>query len=110
MKAKNHDKSYEFQLMMKDLRQRLFPAMEGEVWLYGSRARGDYEIDSDWDIIVLTNEEDNFSNFKKFAFPFIQLGINYGQDVVPLLYSKEGWAKEKDTLFYQNVLADRISI
>lgn len=100
----------EFHIKLKELKQTLFPNKEGEVWLYGSRARGDNQVDSDWDLIVLTEENDNFNNFKKYAFPFVQLGVENGQDVIPLLYSKEEWKKEAGTIFYNNVLADRISI
>lgn len=110
MKVHKVKDASDFKVMLSRLRESLFPKQEGEVWLYGSRARGDYDDNSDWDIIVLTDEEDSFFNFKKFAFPFIQLGIKYGQDVIPLLFSKKEWESKKNTLFYINVLTDRISI
>lgn len=31
--------------------------LQAEVWLFGSRARGDARPDSDWDFLVLTNEQ-----------------------------------------------------
>jgi len=34
-------------------------APDAEVILFGSRARGDYRPDSDWDLLVVTDEADN---------------------------------------------------
>lgn len=110
MKANESKEIVIFRQKMKELRKSIFPKKEGEVWLYGSRARGDHQSDSDWDLLVLTEESDSYDNFKKYAFPFIQLGITFGQDVIPLIYSKREWEENTNTLFYKNVLADRISI
>ena len=37
---------------------------EAQVILYGSRARGDYKPDSDWDFLVLTNKKPE-AHFKR---------------------------------------------
>lgn len=100
-----------FKQKISELKALLFPHQEGEVWLYGSRARGDNHSDSDWDLLVLTNDyPDNFFNFKKYAFPFISLGIEFNQDVRPILYSKDQWEKENKTLFHINVLKDHVKL
>lgn len=101
----------EMQGKMSMLRASLFPNGEGEVWLYGSRARGDFKEESDWDIIIISSDlADNMVNFKRYGMPFVELGIDYDQTVIPLLYSSEQWDKEKDTLFHYNVMNEKICI
>lgn len=93
------------------LRATLFPTGEGEVWLYGSRARGDCNDNSDWDLIVISDTlSDDYTNFKRYGMPFIELGIDSNQEIRPLLYSKQQWDNEKGTLFHYNVMKDRIRL
>lgn len=90
---------------------RLFPNDEGEVWLYGSRARGDAKDDSDWDLIILLKKgNDDDDAYLNFAYPFVELGWDFDQAVVPLLYTQSQWDKEKGTYFLNNVMQDRIRI
>lgn len=101
----------EMQNKMSALRASLFPNNEGEVWLYGSRARGDYDEDSDWDLIIISkNMIDNLANFKIYGMPFVELGVDYNQTVIPLLFSTEQWENGNNTLFYLNVMTDKIRI
>lgn len=96
---------------LSSLRATLFPRGDGEVWLYGSRARGDYKEDSDWDIIIISDKlKDDFINFKRYGMPFVELGIDLDQEVRPILYSRQQWENEKGTLFHYNVLHDRIRL
>jgi predicted nucleotidyltransferase len=64
----------------------------------GSRARGDFRPDSDWDILILvdskqvTNEiEDNFRD------GLFEIELNSGQIISAFIYPKEYW---KNTLVY----------
>jgi len=67
-------------------------------YLFGSRARGDFHPDSDWDILILvdanpvTNEiEDNFRN------DLYDIELESGQIISTFIYSKGFW---KNTLIY----------
>ena len=67
-------------------------------YLFGSRARGDYRPDSDWDILILvdskqvTNEiEDNFRD------GLFDIELDLGQIISAFIYPKEYW---KNTLVY----------
>ena len=69
-----------------------------EAFLFGSRARGDYRPDSDWDILILidnlnvTNEIDD-----KFRNDLYNLEIESGQIISTFIYSKDYW---QNTLIY----------
>lgn len=78
------------------------------VWLYGSRARGDAQIDSDWDILVLMDKESIAKeDFEKFSYPLIEYGWNFGADLSPQLYTKKEWEAMRITPYYQNVEHDK---
>ena len=39
-----------------------------QVWLYGSRARGEAHKDSDWDVLILLDKDNNIvGGFERFA-------------------------------------------
>ncbi len=72
--------------------------------LFGSRARGDARDESDWDLLILLDEKDvNGDIFGTFAYPFVELGWEYGTYFSPKIYSYNEWAKRKGTPFYNNV-------
>lgn len=72
--------------------------------LFGSRARGDARDESDWDLLILLDEKDvNGDVFGVFAYPFVELGWEYGTYFSPKIYSYGEWAKRKGTPFYNNV-------
>jgi predicted nucleotidyltransferase len=83
-----------------------------EAYLFGSRARGDYKADSDWDILILvdapefTNELDN-----KFRRDIYKLSLESGQVISILIYPKKYW-KEKLAYspLYENVVKDGLKL
>lgn len=96
---------------IKELSDRLFPNGEGDIFLYGSRATGMARKDSDWDLLIITDDslrtEDNFLNF---AFPFAEIGWKFGEQITPMLYSRSQWEKESGTSFYHNVINSMIPL
>ncbi len=83
-----------------------------EAFLFGSRARGDFKTDSDWDILILvdatefTNELDN-----KFRRDIYKLSLESGQVISILIYPKKYW-KEKlaHSPLYENVVNEGIKL
>lgn len=57
--------------------------------LYGSRARGDYREDSDWDILVLTDKEVDGKLKRKIRDDIYNVQLEYIQPVSTLIYNRD---------------------
>ena len=81
----------------------------GRLYLYGSRARGDFKPDSDWDLLILLNKDkEEYSDFDTYSYPFISLGYKYGVSVSAHLYTMDKWDAMSFSPFYHNVEHDKI--
>ncbi|MDP2887559.1 MAG: nucleotidyltransferase domain-containing protein [Bacteroidota bacterium] len=83
-----------------------------EAILFGSRARGDHRDDSDWDILILvdnnkvTNEIDDL-----FRDELYSIELESGQIISSFIYSKDYWKNSlKYSPLYKNVTREGISI
>lgn len=56
--------------------------------LYGSRARGDYRADSDWDLLILLDKPKLVAEDYDIAYPFCELGWDIGEDIAPHIIQK----------------------
>lgn len=78
------------------------------IYLYGSRARGDYHEDSDWDLLVLLDKQKlEYDDFDKYSYPFVLLGWDFGEDIRPHAYTKAEWFDGPHAMFYYNVEEDK---
>ena len=72
--------------------------------LFGSQARNDARDDSDWDLLILLNDRQLPNDtFGAYAYPFVELGWEYGTYFSPKIYTFAEWARRKGTLFYDNI-------
>ncbi len=95
---------------MKALASRVMP-QDGEVWLFGSRARGTANADSDWDILVLLDTDHvTFEDYSRYGYPFMALGWDIDAMISPIVYTKKDWERSSFTPFYKNVMQERVAI
>lgn len=74
--------------------------------LFGSRARGDFKEDSDWDVLVLTSKEADARLKRKIIEDIYDVELEYMQPVSTIIFGKEKWKSMSITPLYKNVLAE----
>jgi len=79
----------------------------GQVWLYGSRARGDAHEGSDWDLLILLNKPSLSFNDYSIGYPFRELGWEINVEINPQVYSQKEWQDYYFSPFYKNVEQDK---
>ena len=97
--------------IVRDIKEKILEVNpDAEIYLYGSRARGDIHEESDWDILILLNK-DKVSRLeeKPFRDNVFDLQLEYGEDISIFALSKKEWIeKHSITPFYKNVLEEGI--
>lgn len=84
---------------------------DSHLWLYGSRARGDYHVDSDWDLLVLLNKDKRTNqDCEMYSFPFLDLGVKYGEVISSHVYTTKQWQELSFSPFVKNVERDKIEL
>ncbi len=81
---------------------------EAEVWLYGSRARGDYNDNSDWDLIVIVPRELNYKQKQKIHYTIYDFGMEIGELFSIFIHTRKQWEKYKFIPFRQEVEKEKI--
>ncbi|MBQ9666873.1 MAG: nucleotidyltransferase domain-containing protein [Bacteroidaceae bacterium] len=80
------------------------------LYLYGSRARGDYHEGSDWDLLILLDKSALTYQDYDVTYPFRELGWNIGAEISPHLYTKQQWKGWTFLPYYKNVERDKIEL
>ena len=82
---------------------------QAEVFLYGSRARGDAKSTSDWDILILTDYPTDLKQEGIFRDHLYELELETGESFSVFAYSKSEWhGRQSITPFYKNVTQEGI--
>lgn len=81
-----------------------------EVILYGSRARGDAELESDYDFLILTDGEITLTREDFFRRKLFPIEIETGAVLTVILTSKKDWhsALYNAMPLYQNIKREGI--
>jgi predicted nucleotidyltransferase len=63
-----------------------------QAFLFGSRARGDYKQDSDWDILILINNQTVTSEIEdQFRDVLYNIELESGQIISTFIYPRSFW-------------------
>ena len=85
---------------------------EATAMLFGSRARGTNDDDSDWDVLILLDRtgRSSWSDYDNIGYPVNMVFWKLGQDVNTVIQTQEEWKQKSFTPFYKNVMNDAIAI
>ncbi len=85
---------------------------DAELYLYGSRARGDNRKNSDWDILVITSRDKvTFDYELDLRDPIFDIELESGESISLLVYSKSDWINKMPfSPFFANVKKEGIRI
>lgn len=83
-----------------------------EAYLFGSRARGDSRVDSDWDVLILIDDDKVTNDIEdKFRDDLYDIEIESGQIISTFIYTKDYWRSTlKYSPLYKNVSREGIRL
>jgi uncharacterized protein len=87
-------------------------APKADIILFGSRARKDFNSDSDWDFLVLMDKDTiSLSDEQALRHPLFDIELETGEVLSLLIYSKNEWnTKLKITPLYKNIKKEGIKL
>lgn len=81
------------------------------VILFGSRARGDFNSTSDWDILLLFDKDKlSQQELSDYSYPFWELGWQINQMIHPIVFTKNDWLNHNNPIFRYNVEKEGVLI
>lgn len=84
---------------------------DARVILFGSRARGDFRAESDWDFLILTREEASWELQDKIReLLYSKVELESDQVISSVVENQEIWQQYRETEFFNNVNAEGIEI
>ena len=101
---------------MKDVRKIISEIVrknrpDAEIRLFGSRARNDARPDSDWDVIVIVDDDHiSTSLFSSIGNPLYDYADDNGIEINPIFYTRKQWQNRHPSLFKRNIEKESIAI
>ena len=94
---------------LKTRLQDLYGSRLRGLYLFGSYARGDAEIDSDVDVLIVLDRVDDYSHEIDFTGAAIsELSLRYGVTISRVFASDDRW-KNDQTNFFLNVREEAVA-
>lgn len=85
--------------------------VEAEIILFGSRARGDFKQNSDWDFLILTSKVADEAFKKKIREALFYIELETEQAISSIIHNKDEWYKKYQiTSLFQNVASEGIMV
>ena len=82
-----------------------------DIILFGSRARGDAQQHSDWDVVVIIDKPFiSFAEKGNIDYALWTKGLEIGEEINTIEYTKKQWDALPPSLFKHNVLNEGIRI
>jgi uncharacterized protein len=81
-----------------------------EIILYGSHARGRFHKDSDWDILILLNQQNvNRLIEREYRDELFDIELEVGEPISTFVFSKQDWERKYCmTPLYQNIIKEGV--
>ena len=92
---------------IKEVANKVLPK-GSSLYLYGSRARGDYHKGSDWDLLLLLDKPKIAADDYDITYPFRELGWEIGEEISPHIYTKKQWNSWTFLPYHKNDERDKI--
>ena len=102
------DMQQKIPLLVKETVSNLDPS--ANVILFGSRARGDFKADSDWDFLILTPQKLTINYRDSIRDSLYLIELEQDQVISSVIENSEEWQKYLYSEFYKNVAKEGIEI
>lgn len=90
-------------IKLKETLRNVLP-VGAHAYLYGSQARGNASLDSDWDVLILLDKQKiEAEDYDNVSYPLVELGWSLNECISPVLYTMKDWVKYRFTPFVHNV-------
>ncbi len=85
---------------------------EAEIMLYGSRARGDAEPDSDWDFLILLRSAPDWRLKQRIRRQLYEIEWETGEVISSIFQSQQEWSSPllQASPFQQNVSKEGVQV
>jgi len=84
---------------------------KAQIFLYGSRARGDARDDSDWDVLTIVDKPRlSLKDRGNLQYPIWDKGLDMGEEINVLSFTRKQWEEAPPSLFKYNVMREGIAL
>lgn len=80
------------------------------VILFGSRARGDFRKDSDWDFLILTDRKITLELEDEILDKLYEIELEAGEVITSVIENRKKWEELELTSLYKNVKREGVVI
>jgi predicted nucleotidyltransferase len=83
---------------------------EARIILFGSRARGDYKKESDWDLLILTSIPATEENKRNLRYRLLDIELETEQPISTLIHHHDHWKNYSITPLYNVIEEEGIEV